>query len=121
MKYVRCYADEAGESHFEDVDVDLAPVNFAPPAPPLALSKFISTTQLCFLSGPPGWYGDWHPSPRRQFLIYLSGESELQVSDGEKRRVARGSVVLLEDTRGKGHVSRVVSEGPALHAVVQLD
>jgi hypothetical protein len=34
MKYVRIYADLTGESHFKDVEVELAQVDFAPPAPP---------------------------------------------------------------------------------------
>jgi hypothetical protein len=30
-KYVRLYADEVGESHFEDLEMALLPVEFAPP------------------------------------------------------------------------------------------
>ena len=29
-KYIRLYADESGESHFEDLEIELNPVNFAP-------------------------------------------------------------------------------------------
>ncbi len=28
MKYVRIYADPTGESHFEDVEIELAQLNF---------------------------------------------------------------------------------------------
>jgi len=45
MKYTRVYADENGESHFEDVEVEFSPVDFAPPAPPLDLSAFAPATQ----------------------------------------------------------------------------
>ena len=31
--YVRVYADDKGESHFEDVAIELSEVDFAPPAP----------------------------------------------------------------------------------------
>jgi hypothetical protein len=31
--YVRLFADEKGESHFADVEVELGPIDFAPPAP----------------------------------------------------------------------------------------
>ena len=34
MKYVRVYADDQGESHFEDVEVPLVLVEFAPPPRP---------------------------------------------------------------------------------------
>jgi len=120
MEYVRVYADSSGESHFEDVTVELAAVDFAPPAPPLNVSAFASVSQIGFLSAPPGWYGDWHPAPRRQFICYLAGEIEAEVSDGEIRRFGTGSVTLVEDTTGKGHTSRVVSLGKVLAVVVQL-
>jgi len=31
-KYVRLYSDESGESHFEDLETALPPVDFAQPA-----------------------------------------------------------------------------------------
>lgn len=121
MKYTRVYADANGQSHFEDVEVRLSPVDFAPPAPPLNLSTFTPATKFAFLSGPPGWSGDWHPTPRRQVFFYLSGEIEAQVSDGEVRRFGPGSVTLVEDTTGKGHRSRVVGTDNVVMAVVQLE
>ncbi len=95
MRNVRLYADATGESHFEDVDVQLTAVNFAPPAPPAYLSSYITATRCAFIVGPAGWYGDWHPTPRRQFFIWLRGETEVQVSDGTVRRFGPGSVVLV--------------------------
>lgn len=41
----------------------------------------------------------------------LDGETELETSDGEIRRVPDGSLVLAEDIHGKGHVSRHPKEG----------
>jgi hypothetical protein len=41
-------------------------------------------------------------------------------SDGETRRFSAGSVLRVEDTIGKGHSSRVVSEMDSLAAMVQL-
>ena len=52
MKYTRVYADENGESHFEDVEVEFSSVDFAPPAPPLDLSAFTPATQYGFLRAP---------------------------------------------------------------------
>ena len=120
MQYIRVYADAAGESHFVDVEVPLASVDFAPPAPPVNLSPFHSATRYGFLVGPPGWYGDWHPTPQRQIIFYLAGEVEAEVSDGEVRRFGPGSITLVEDTTGKGHRSRNVGVGEVLLAVVQL-
>ena len=120
MKYTKIYADKEGESHFIDVEIELEPVDFAPPAPPINLSPYIPATQYAFCVFPSGWFGDWHPTPRKQIFFFLSGEMEVLVGDGEIRRFNAGSVVLVEDTTGKGHVSRVVSSTDVVTAVVQL-
>jgi hypothetical protein len=121
VKYVRVYTDANGETHFEDIKVEFTKVEFAPPAPPLNVSAFMAASRFGFLSAPPGWYGYWHPVPQRQFIFYLAGEIEAEVSDGEVRRFGPGSVTLVEDTTGKGHTSRVVGSDEVLAVVVQLD
>ncbi|MBN2564672.1 MAG: cupin domain-containing protein [Candidatus Eisenbacteria bacterium] len=121
MRYTRVFADELGESHFEDIEVGMDEVVFAPPAPPLKLSEFMESSRFSFLSADPGWYGDWHPAPKRQFTLYLQGEVEAGVSDGEIRRFGPGSAVLVEDTTGKGHRSKVLGDQEMVLAVVQLD
>jgi hypothetical protein len=76
--------------------------------------------QYAFSSFPASWRGDRHPIPRRQFLFFLSGEGAVQVGDCQVWHFGTGSVVLVEDTTGNGHVSWVVSQTDALTAVVQL-
>ncbi len=120
IAYARFYTDAAGESHFEDVRVALARMDFAPPAPPLDVSAFAPAKQVGFVRMPAGWFGDWHPAPRRQFMFCLAGAVAVQVSDGETRVFRPGDVVLLEDTTGKGHTTRVVSEVDLVMAVAQL-
>ena len=120
IKYCRIYADQNGDSHFEDVEVSLMQTDFAPPAPPVYLSSFGPALRYAFCSFPAGWRGDWHPTPQRQIFFILSGEVAGQVSDGEVRHFGAGSVVLAEDATGKGHVSRVTSKTDLLTAVVQL-
>ncbi len=120
VKYIRYSADATGESHTEDIVVDLALQDFAPPAPPLHLSAMMPATGFAFVRFPVGWVGDWHPTPRRQMFVFLEGELEGETSDGERRRCRPGSAVLLEDTTGKGHRSRVVGDEEVLAAVVRL-
>ena len=120
MRYIHMYSDDAGESHFEDVDVKLEEVDFAPPALPPNLSPFTPAKRFAFCSFPVGWIGDWHPSPQRQIFFILSGEISVKVSDGEMRTFVAGDAILGEDTGGKGHFSRVTSETDVLTAVVQL-
>ena len=120
MKYTRIYEDQAGESHFDDVEVELTQADFAPPAPPLNLSSFSPAVRYAFCSFPAGWWGDWHPAPQRHIFFILSGATGAQVSDGEVRHFKAGSVLLAEDTTGKGHISWTMSKADALIAVVQL-
>jgi hypothetical protein len=120
MKYLRIYADPAGDSQFEDVEIELSQVNFAPPAPPINISSYRPASQYAFCSFPHGWRGDLHPTPQRQIFFILSGEGAAQVSDGEVRHFGAGNILLAEDTTGKGHVSWVVSKIDLLAAVVQL-
>src|SRR3972149_5965577 len=102
-KYIRLYADERGESHFEDLEMALVPVDFARPA-----------------AGGPAELP--HPAPRRQIFCILQGECEVTASDGGVRRLSAGSVLLLEDTWGKGHSTRITSQEDVLiFAVVLAD
>ncbi len=110
LGYVRVYSDPEGESHFADAELPLELKDFAPPAAPLAVSPALPSKEVLFLSLPGGWVGDWHPAPRLQYLISLSGEIDFEVSDGEVRRFPSGSIILLEDTSAKGHIARGVGE-----------
>ncbi len=120
MKYGILYTDKNGNSHFKDGEIGFEMANFAPPAPPVGLSNYMPASQLVFFRIPSGWIGDWHPAPRRQFFCCLSGQFELNASDGETRIYRAGEIFLLEDTSGKGHKSRVTGNEDFLAAVVQL-
>jgi hypothetical protein len=120
MKYVRIYTDPSGESHFEDVEVALSALPADPHAPAILVSSFIAADQFAFVRCRPGGRGDWQTAPRRQCLFLLAGENETEVSDGEVRRFGPGSIVLLEDTSGKGHNGRFVGTDDVLLALVEL-
>jgi len=118
MKYIRLFADNAGESHFADVEIEFTDTDYTASAPPLGLSSTSSATRFGFMNAPAGWESDWHPSFARNFFVVINGEWEVTASDGETRRFGAGSLLLVEDTTGKGHKSRVVSASIA--AIVQL-
>ncbi|WOD15480.1 cupin domain-containing protein [Paraburkholderia kirstenboschensis] len=120
LTFSQLFSDAIGESHFGSVNLQLATRNFAPPAKPFDVSDFAAATRFGFLRAPSGWVGDLHPSPMCMWVFVLSGEVEFEASDGERRRVAAGGAILLEDTTGKGHQSRVIDDVPALLAVVQV-
>ncbi len=59
---------------------------------------------------------DWHPAPRRQYIINLDAGVEVTVSDGETRVIGAGEVFLVEDVTGKGHLSKAV-DGKLRHCI----
>lgn len=119
LECVRIFADPDGESHFDTLSIDLSSKDFAPPAPPVEVSEIVASRHG-FLRAPPGWFGDWHPTPARQFMCLLSGVLEVAVSDGEVRRMSAGAITLLEDLQGRGHSTRVISDEAAVLVFAQL-
>jgi hypothetical protein len=120
MKYVRVYADLGGESHFEDIEVDMTSVVFAPPAAPINLSALMPARQCGLLTAPAKWSGVQHCAPSRSLFVFVAGEWELTASDGEKRHFQPGSILLAEDTTGKGHAGKLLSDSEGAAVTVQL-
>jgi quercetin dioxygenase-like cupin family protein len=120
VRYLRISADETGGSHFDTVAVEQSLAAGAPPAAPFYVSKDGPASKHRFYTFQPGWIGDWHPCPTRQFLALMSGEVEMETTDGTKKRFKPGDLVLLEDTTGKGHVTRNIGDGYAAYLVVPV-
>ena len=120
VRYHRIYSDSEGISHVEDLEIELRETDYAPPAPALWASASSPAATYQLVSGPAGWYGDWHPVPRRQFFYYLKGQSGVELGDGSTRHLRPGDVLLAEDTWGKGHRSWVIGDEDVLAAVVVL-
>jgi len=119
-KFVRLFSDEDGESHFEDLEMPMSAVQYAPPAPALDVSDPLAATGAFWFRFPDGWSDDAHPTPRRQLFVVLEGQVEGWTSTGDRRRFVAGDCVLMEDTTGKGHGARPV-DGEALAMVIALE
>jgi hypothetical protein len=120
MQYLRLYAGPDGASHFENVNVEMHPVEFIPGKALVDLSAPHRVTAVVFASLAVGWDDDAHPTPQRILIVALAGELEIVASDGEARRVRPGMVVLLEDTTGQGHTTRNVGPMPYYGVVMPL-
>lgn len=120
VTYYRIYADPQGDSHLDVVTVEQSLAQGAPPAAPFYISEDGAASKYRFYTFEPGWIGELHPAPTRQFLALLSGEVEMETTDGTLRRFGPGDLVLLEDTSGKGHVTRNIGEGYATYLVVPV-
>ena len=98
----RLYTGQDGQTHAEEVEA-----KFTSGATNDAFKMMgISGGELH--RAPAGRVSDWHTAPRRQYVITLSGRGELEVSGGKKIPVEPGHIELVEDTTGKGHITRVV-------------
>ena len=120
MRITRIWTDSEGTSHFDDAEVELESVDYAPPAPPLDISAPLPAERAILFEFPAGWFGDWHPSPYRQLYFNLGGWLEVEVGDGEVRRFGPGQIALLEDLTGSGHVTRVIGKERSRGVFVQL-
>ncbi len=105
MRIHRLYTDENGESHFTDVDID-----FVESTPSGRYSERIPATGIIFREVPPTYDLDWHNAPRRQYIINLDNGVQITASDGESRVIGAGEVLLVEDTTGKGHLSKAIND-----------
>ena len=114
------FSDEQGASHFDEVEIEFASTDYVEGAAPLKLSPPHAAVDYRFMDAPAGWTSDWHPSSARNLFVVLSGEWGVTASDGETRRFKTGDVLFVEDTTGKGHRSRVVSEVDSVAVMVEL-
>src|SRR5262245_21358223 len=104
MGIFRLYTGPDGESHIEAVTIpDVHRMAALRPSSAIALEE-----------DPPGTFLDWHPAPRRQWVVILSGELEIGLGDGTLHRFGAGDARLVEDTTGRGHTTRVVGSIPCL-------
>jgi hypothetical protein len=107
MKCLRIYASPDGESHFGEVEIPTSKRSIFPDAAPFELSAHYPASRIRFTRIPAGMRQvSWHTVPERVLTVRLDGAVEYATSDGEFRYVPAGGFVLVEDTHGKGHLSR---------------
>jgi hypothetical protein len=119
VRYLRIHTGADGQSHFSDDFFELETISTAL-AEPILGSPLRPASQYGVRVVPPGWERDWGPADHPIVAIYLTGEAEIETSDGESRRISPGLVLLAEDTTGPGHRVRVTSEEPVTVVQVHL-
>ena len=103
MQVTRLYTGEDGESHFETREIPLrnaGEIGYLSQPEPVA--------GLIFRETAPDYHYKWHNAPQRQYIVMLEGAVDIEVGDGTVRRFSAGDVLLVEDTTGRGHVTRTV-------------
>lgn len=107
LRYAVVYSDSAGVTHFRDEQLSWQKTQGRGNLPVFA-TPFLDAQKIGFLRLPRGYRQDWHPAPSKRFVMVLSGVGEIEVGDGERRKFGAGSVVLVTDTQGRGHRTRVL-------------
>ncbi len=69
----------------------------------------------------PGGVYDWHPAPRKQVVVTLTGTIEFTFGNGEILLVNPGDVFLAADVEGRGHKWRIVGDEPWRRLYVHID
>lgn len=107
MRCLRIYAAPDGESHFDEIDIPTTKRPVFPDIAPFELSAHYPASRIRFTCIPAAMREvGYHTVPERTLTVRLDGFVDYQTSDGEVRHVPAGSFVVVEDTHGKGHISR---------------
>ena len=114
MRIHNLYTDADGQSHFRDIEVEWVEERRGS-----KLSKRLTASGIIFRETQAEHDVDWHPAPRRQYIVNLDAGVKITASDGESRMIGIGEVILVEDTTGKGHLSQHV-EGKIRHSILCL-
>ena len=120
MSHYRLYTGDDGETHIEAHEPALATYALSRVDPPHEQAESEPMARLVFFHFLPGTAGEWHTAPRRQYLFLQAGELEVTPSGGEAHTLRPGDSVLIEDTTGKGHLTRASPSEGARGAFVHL-
>src|ERR1700739_1154200 len=102
MRIHNLYCDPNGETHWRDIEVQWVEERNAS-----KLSARLPATGIIFRET----RGDYDLS-----CINLDAGVKITASDGEARVIGAGEVVLVEDVRGKGHLSQSIG-GKMRHSI----
>jgi uncharacterized protein YhdP len=115
MKVTSLYTGADGKTKVEEYEVPLSPQGRG-----TDLSTTVAVKSLQFRRTNQDYALDWHTAPARQFVITLSGKSEVELEGGRKITLGPGNILLAEDTTGQGHISRAIGSEDRLSLFITL-
>lgn len=59
-------------------------------------------------------------APFRQWMFIMAGQAAVRAGDGSRCDLRAGSICLLEDTRGKGHMTTITGSEEVLLVAVRI-
>jgi hypothetical protein len=115
MMVTRLFTGPDGKSHAENIEM-----NLTQQSADVELSQTVKVSGLQFRRTSPKYALDFHPAPRRQYVVTLGGRGEIELEDGTKIPLMPGHILLAEDTTGKGHISRGIGSEDRLSLFIEL-
>jgi quercetin dioxygenase-like cupin family protein len=115
IKVTRLFTGADGKTHVEEQEIPLKPQGRG-----TELSDTVAVAGLQFRTTNQDYHLDFHTAPRRQYVVTLSGESEVELEGGRKIRLGPGHILLAEDTTGQGHISRAVGTADRVSLFITL-
>ena len=115
VKVTRLYTGPDGKTKMEEYQIPLKAQGGG-----TELSNTVAVETLQFRRTNQDYNLDWHPAPRRQYVVTLSGESEVELEGGKKIRLGPGHILLAEDTTGQGHISRAIGSKDRVSLFITL-
>jgi hypothetical protein len=111
----RVTTDADGKTRFGEMTIDFASVEGVSPGGVFQAAP-LGTSDAAVVQFEPGFTCDFHHTPAPTWMFIMTGQMEIEVSDGAKQVLSSGDLIRMEDADGEGHRSRVLSEGPVLMA-----
>ena len=116
MRITRIYADDSGQSRFEDINIELKDAGDIG-----SLSDRYPVKHIIFRETKPDYDFDWHPAPERQYIVRREGNIEIEVGTGAERAFTGGDILLVEDTEGRGHKTKTTDAKTRRSIFITLD
>ena len=109
--------DAEGDTYFREIHIDLNSWTSGL----AATSLHQESSGVGFFKAKSGWeLLNLHHAPKRQYLLVLQGTIEFTTSKNITRQFSQGSILLVEDTYGKGHGTRAIGNQELILAWVPL-
>ena len=111
MRYVHLRTADNGDSEFVESELPGKDRHVIDGVPPLKIAGPYDVSRIEFVQSTAA-VADWqhHVAPRSQWLLILSGQVAITVTNGERREFGPGDVILIEDTTGTGHLSTPLTD-----------
>jgi len=111
----RLFTGSDGQTHAEEIELELGPGEGS-----TELTEMAKATGAQFRRQAPNYFEDWHTAPRRQYVVTLSGQGEIEIGGGKRIPLGPGRILLVEDLTGRGHISRGVGAADRISLVIPL-